>query len=966
MQKHNISFTNGNDKGNYYLFLTYLDNNGIVRGKAEVYNRLTAAINSEYQIKPWIKVGTTNQVEKYSVRNVSTNNEYGSLLTSILMLDPLTPDTYTYEDLPSNMLNALNSGKHLLQNGNGDYFAVSKFYAGEQCEQYHPMIMRDNNIGKSSGFNINGSIYADFNPIEGFTYTSRLGYRLSGTPQFGTDLPFYGNSVQSRDYVSHNTTSTTNIYYQWENFANYTHTFGNHTITGMAGMSYQESTSEYVYGSLSANDEDALKKNYPLFYFPNYGSASATKGVAGEKLRSAKYSYFGRIGYEYDNRYMIQASLRADAADLALLPSTNRWGYFPAVSAGWTISEETFFEPVKKQISSFKLRASWGQNGSLAALENYPYSTDTALGNVFPFVLGSKYVAGVSSFTMGNDKLKWKTSEQINIGIDSRFLNDRLTFSLDYFEKKSKDLLVTGTTPSLIIGGITSPMNAGNVTNKGWEFELGWRDNIGDFTYAIRGNLATLKNKVTYIDPSITRLSGVNFHSSTITYFEQGYPGYYFRGYKFKGVDPETGDPAFHDLDESGGLNDGDLDYIGDAIPDFTYGITLTAVWKGIDLTIFGTGSQDNDIFNCINKPDNPASNKLKEVFYDNRWTATNTAGTIPRAGANNMDKYQVSDALVYDGSLFKIKQMQIGYTFPKKWMKKAFFSNLGIYGSLDDFFTFTKYPGWGTPSKVVTDSIYSKVLETHRAYTIYLPKSYDTETTRKYPILYLLHGMGGTNTSWFEGRCAKDVMDRLVASGETCEMIIVTPNAGGDFAQGAWNGCYNMPGWYYEDFFYQEFLPYIESTYRVTGNKQNRALAGLSVGANGATGYAQRYSDMYCAVYAISSGMTLPDMPAPPGLTADGKEKMAQLIRSVQQHNCITYVAEANDIQKRQLRTIKWFIDCGDDDFLLYTNIDFFRAMRASHIPCQFCVRDGGHDNEYWHSGLYLILPFVSRNFGK
>lgn len=168
MQKHHLAFTNGNDKGNYYLSLTYLDNDGIVKGKANVYNRYTATINSEYLIKPWLKVGTTNQIEKYNMRNVSANNEYGSLLTSILQLDPLTPDTYTYENLPSNMLNALNSGKQLLQNENGEYYGVSQFYSGEQ---YHPMIMRDNNIDKSSGFNVNGSIYADFTPIKGFTYT---------------------------------------------------------------------------------------------------------------------------------------------------------------------------------------------------------------------------------------------------------------------------------------------------------------------------------------------------------------------------------------------------------------------------------------------------------------------------------------------------------------------------------------------------------------------------------------------------------------------------------------------------------------------------------------------------------------------------------------------------------------------------------------------------------------------------
>lgn len=692
MQKHNIAFTNGSDRGNYYLSLTYLDDNGIVKGNADTYKRLTATINSEYEIKPWLKVGTTNQIEKYNVRSVSTNNEYGSLLTSILQLDPLTPDTYTYENLPTHMLTALNSGKHLLQDDNGNYYAVSKFFTGEQ---YHPMIMRDNNIGKNSGFNVNGSVYADFKPFKGFTFTSRFGYRLSGTRSSTTDLPFYGNATQSRDYVGQSNTSSTTIYYQWENFANYMKTFGQHTVTAMVGMSYQESTYDYVNGSLSPNEEDALKKNDPLFYYLNYASASAIKGVGGEKTRSAKLSYFGRVGYEFAGRYLLQASLRADAADLSLLPATNRWGYFPAVSVGWTVSEEKFFAPLKDHVSSLKLRASWGQNGSLAALSGYAYSTDMALGGLYPFVMGNSYITSAAPSTMGNDELKWETSEQINVGIDARFLNDRLTFSMDYFDKKTKDLLVSGTTPSLIIGGSTSPMNAGNVSNKGWEFELGWRDRIGSFNYGVRANLATLKNKVTYIDPSITRLSGVNFHTSTITYFEEGYPVYYFRGYKFKGVDPTTGDPTFYDLDESGDLNDGDLAYIGDAIPDFTYGITLTAGWKGFDLTVFGTGSQGNDIFNCINRPDFAASNKMKEVFYDNRWTASNPNGSVPRAGATNMDKYQISDALVYDGSFFKIKQIQLGYTFSKNWMKKLCVGNLRIYGSLDDFFTFTKYPGF-------------------------------------------------------------------------------------------------------------------------------------------------------------------------------------------------------------------------------------------------------------------------------
>ena len=692
MQKHALSFTGGNDRGNYFLSLAYLNNNGIVKGDADVYKRLTATINAEYKIKDWLKVGTTNQIEKYDVRSVSTNSEYGSLLTSILMLDPLTPDTYTAENLPYQMVNAQANGKQLLQDENGNYYAVSKFYAGEQ---YHPMIMRDNGLSKNQGFNINGSIYGDFTPLKGLTVTSRFGYRLAGTRSSSTSLPFYGNGVQSRDYLDFSAGSSTSIYYQWENFANYMKQFGGHTVTAMVGMSFQKSSSDNVNGSLTANGEDALKKNDPLFYYLNYANASATKGVSGETNESTKYSYFGRLTYDFMGRYLLQASLRADAADLSKLSKKTRWGYFPAVSVGWTISEEKFFAPLKKAFDSLKFRASWGQNGSLSALGGYSYSTDMALGGLYPFSSGINYTQAAAPSTMGNDDLKWETSEQLNFGFDGILMGGRMTFGIDYFIKKTKDLLVWGTTPSLIIGGSTSPMNAGNVENKGFEFELGWRDHIGDFNYSIRANLSTLSNKVTYIDPSITRLSGSNFHTYTITYFEKGYPVYYFRGYKFTGIDKETGNPLFEDLDGDGKVSDGDLTYIGDAIPDFTYGLTLTAAYKGIDLTVFGTGSHGNKIFNCINRPDYAASNRLKEVFYDNRWTVDNPNGTVPRAGANDMDKYATSSALVYDGSFFKIKQIQLGYTLPKNLINKVALSHARIYASLDDFFTFSKYPGF-------------------------------------------------------------------------------------------------------------------------------------------------------------------------------------------------------------------------------------------------------------------------------
>ena len=693
MQKHNLSFAGGSDRGSYYLSLTYLNNNGIIVGDNDKYNRMTATINADYKIKPWLKVGTTNQIEKYSVRRVTGQNAYGSTLSAVLMMDPLTAPTYSPDNLPANMQNLLNQGRDLMQAPNGDYYGVSAFFEGEN---YNPLIMMNNNITRNSGFNVTGSIFADLMPFDGFTFTSRFGYRLSGARLSGVNLPFYGNSTQSNLFTSVNGQSSTTIYYQWENFANYMKTFADaHTVSAMVGMSFQEQTYDYVSGSLAANGEHAITQNDPLFYFLNYAAASATKTVGGEKTRTAKMSYYGRVGYDYKGRYMVQASLRADAADLSLLPASNRWGYFPAVSAGWTVSEEQFFQPIRNYVTNLKIRASWGQNGSLAALSNYPYSVLMAASGMYPFTNANAFVNGYAPNSMGNDELKWETSEQLNIGFDARFLRDRLTFSMDWFNKKTKDLLVTGTTPSLVVGGTVSPINAGNVENKGFEFELGWRDNIKDFSYSVRANLATLKNKVTYLDPSLDRVVGTQFHTYPLSYFEEGYPVYYFRGYQFAGIDPATGDPTFKDLNGDNVINDDDRTYIGDAIPDFTYGITLTAAWKGLDLTVFGTGSAGNDIYNASFRPDQTKANHLKEIYFDDRWTVDNPHGTKPRAGANYMERYITSDAVVFDGSFFKIKQIQLGYTLPKTWLKKAFINNLRVYCSLDDFFTFTSYPGF-------------------------------------------------------------------------------------------------------------------------------------------------------------------------------------------------------------------------------------------------------------------------------
>jgi S-formylglutathione hydrolase FrmB len=274
------------------------------------------------------------------------------------------------------------------------------------------------------------------------------------------------------------------------------------------------------------------------------------------------------------------------------------------------------------------------------------------------------------------------------------------------------------------------------------------------------------------------------------------------------------------------------------------------------------------------------------------------------------------------------------------------------------------QFDGWGPQSRILTDSIYSEVLDAGRAYNIFLPKSYEVDKDKKYPILYLLHGMMDTNMGWTMRGHLKDVADQLISSGEAVEMIIVMPNAGGNVYEGAWNGYFDMPGWKYETFFFTEFLPHIEKTYRVIGDKQHRAVAGLSMGGGGATVYGEKHSDMFSSVYAMSALMNIPEMGAAPSQSPD--DKMAILTKSVQENNCIAYVANADEATKAKLCSVKWFVDCGDDDFLLDRNIEFTQAMRTAQIPCEFRVRDGGHTWEYWHSALYNCLPFVSRVFNQ
>ncbi len=694
MQRHNLGFQGGSAKGTYYISMSYLDNNGYVKGDADVYKRLTSTINANYHVKPWLEIGTNTQMEYYSRKAVTEGSEYGSLLMSVLQLDPLTPSTYAPDELPEHMQLILDNGYTLLQDENGDYYSTSAF---QETDQYHPLIMRDKTQSEMKGYNVNGTFYANLKPVSTLVLTSRFGYRLSALNSYTVNNDYYVNTTQNQNYMSVSAVSSTPIYYQWENFANYTESFGVHNLNAMVGTSYIQNRAFNVSGSITGGDDDfGFVKDDPLYAYFAYATAAAVKSVTGgEEIFNRKLSYFGRVSYDYGNKYMAQLSLRADATDTSVLPVENRWGYFPAASVGWVVSSEPFMNSVKEKLSYVKLRASWGQNGTTASLGNYLYATTIASNGAYPFSNNLVYNVGSSPSTTGNSELKWETSEQTNLGIDTRYFKDRLSLSFDYFLKETKDLIMMGITPSTIVGNAASPVNAGNIKNEGLEIELGWKDKIGEFSYGINTNIATLKNEVTYIHESLDRINGASFHTTTgITVFEKGFPAWYFRGYKVEGIDSATGDPIFEDLNDDGIINDSDKDYIGSGIPDATYGITLTAAYKGFDVVVFGNGAYGNEIFSTTTRGDRLQANILKE-FYDDRWTTTNTDASRPRAGATDINKYWVSDAVVFDGSYFRIKQIQLGYTLPKTLLSKIGVQNMRIYTSFDDFFTFSSYPGF-------------------------------------------------------------------------------------------------------------------------------------------------------------------------------------------------------------------------------------------------------------------------------
>lgn len=700
-QHHTLSFSGGTDKSNYFLSGNIFTQDGIVGGKKAQFKRYTVRLNSDHKVKPWLTVGERVSFSHHTRKAISDNTEFGSILSSATVMDPITPVVYTGA-LPAHVQTAIANGNPLRQDAEGHYYGISNFLKGEYG---NPIARIDMAHGQNVQNKVYANVYADVEPFKGFKFTTRFGVDAAFQTGHGW-TPTFWFSDESKNTIA-NGYDYSDTWTSWllENFATYTRKFGNHNFVLLAGASQQKNHEVHIGGSYSGLFKEEDKFSYADFV------PDATDRIGSLTFDITGASFYGRLTYDYLGKYLFNASVRRDGS--SKLPEDHRWQTFPSFSAGWVFTKEDFFpRGLASKVNYGKLRASWGQNGGVGSLGLSDYLNAVGAGIIYPDGNGG-FIVGAAPTRLANNELKWENGEQLDIGADLAFLNNHLNFTVDYYNKKTKDLLTTGV-PPIFVGNILATVNAGEVVNKGWEFDLSYKNfpKQGQLGYEIGGNISFNKNKVTYLDPNSPILPGAGIGTGwTATSAKVGEPLWYFNGYKTAGIfqtqqeidtyvtkygltgyTPKPGDPIVVDVNGDKQISPGDMTKIGSPHPKFIYGGRVALNYKGFDFLLFLQGQSGNDILMGFNRTDRSTANK-PEFFFTDRWTGAGSTNTWFRANTTNPFVYN-SDLMVFDGSFMRIRQLQLGYTLPSHILNKIKSKGARVYVSLDDFFTFTKYKG--------------------------------------------------------------------------------------------------------------------------------------------------------------------------------------------------------------------------------------------------------------------------------
>lgn len=691
-QNYNLGITGGSETSTYAMSAGYLGQEGIVGGPdVSNYERYNFRINTEHKLYGgFLTVGENVSLALKEKVGVETGNQYNNTLRSAFGTSPLAP----------------------IYNAQGEFNNTTQSAWNVDDGNPYASMLTGNNHDQSAV--VDANVYAQIEPIKKLKIRTVYGISYNSNRYRSYD-PIYKYQASTENSVTKvNQSSGNGITQVWTNTANYNFTVAeSHAFNTLIGMEISKYDGNYLSG---ANTE--LKNGFdswPTAYLSNtVGTEVKTvEGKPNDPTRTV--SYFARLGWNWKETYMINATIRADGS--SMFASGNRYGYFPSVSAGWTITNENFMQSTQGWMDYLKIRASWGQvgNQSIPTFRYLaPVKSSTTNYNFGTTGGQDAWVTGAYPNRLANPEVKWETSEQFNVGIDARFLNARLGLNADYYIKTTKDWLVEA--PIWAIVGTQPPfINGGDVKNSGVELLLSWNDNISnDLSYFVSINGAYNQNEVGNIPTYDGMIHGRTnqIYNNAPEYYRasNSHPVGYFWGYKTAGIfqnekeindwiaagngvlqtDVKPGDVKYYDINRDGVIDKEDKVDIGCGIPKYTFGINLGVNYKGFDFSVLASGAADFKIVQSYRNHSSEKANYSKSIL--NRWTGEGTSNKIPRVTTTNTN-WQFSDLYMQDGDYLRISNVTLGYDF-SKLVSWKYLSQARLYVQGQNLFTFTKYDG--------------------------------------------------------------------------------------------------------------------------------------------------------------------------------------------------------------------------------------------------------------------------------
>jgi len=698
MQNHSLNLTGGTEQSTYSLGFSYLDQQGVIGKPATPeYQRYTFRINTDYIVA---------KAQDFDILKIGESLTYSNVTTQ---------STLNVNAANNNIRNALATNPFLpMYDDQGNYHYAIDWYPTHANP--YAIIDYQQNGYENNTQNLQGRAYLQIQPIKNLIFQTSFGISTANSYN-RSYIPVYNLSPEMnhpQDAVSQSQLSS--FKYLIDNTLSYKKAFGEHDFSGMAGVSVEKSG---IGQSISGSNQGSIFNSFEFAYLDNIPTITpgATTLSGAPLVEGRLLSFFGRLNYDYKEKYMATLVFRADGS--SNFAKSNRWGYFPSISAGWVASSESFMGSTSNWLNFLKFRASWGQNGN-SAIPPFQYLGTISFDGIaayFPGIDKLNLTQGAYPNILPNPDVKWETSEQLDFGFDSRYFKSKFSFSFDWYKKSTKDWLVAA--PILNSIGTGAPyINGGNVTNSGFEVGTEWRDKLNDFTYGVQANFSYNKNEVTRIANSEGIIHGqiaiVGNATPEIYRAQVGYPIGYFWGLKTDGIfqnqaevdayvdskgekimpNAKPGDLKFVNQDDNNIIDQNDKVMLGTPHPKFRFGLSFNLGYKGFDFSMVNNGVLGASVFRSYrNIGQRDLDNYTTEIL--GRWIGEGTSNTVPRVMLGNVinDSY-ISDRYVQKADFWRCSNMTLGYDF-KKLMKKSFpIQQMRFYISAQNLFVITPYKG--------------------------------------------------------------------------------------------------------------------------------------------------------------------------------------------------------------------------------------------------------------------------------